>query len=319
MTQAGTDARRLAYFLAVVEAGTVTGAATRLRVAQPSVSLAIRDLERDFGAPLFDRLGRRLVLNETGRSLVDVARQVIGSLASARATVGARASLASGEVVVAAPASLAVDPLGPAMSAFCLRHPGVFVRVIGGQTTNETRDLVAAADADIGLATDDSGDSGQHKLVEREIGLHEIVAVLPPDAVVSGRLTSASLVTWPLIAAEPGTRVRAVLDDFVADGLPLRIVAEVGYREATIPLVLGGIGAALLPSALARLAGRLGAVVAGLDPPVVTRIMLVHHPEITHAAAAFVDALLARCGDNLAPEPAIDNVIPDAVVERELE
>lgn len=309
LTQAGSDARRLAYFLAVVEAGTVTGAAARLRVAQPSLSLAIRDLERDLGAPLFDRIGRRLVLNETGTSLVEIARHVIADLASARAAVGARASLTSGEVVVAAPAALAIDPIGPVMNAFCRRYPGVRVRVAGGQAPNEIRDLVAAADADLGLATDDVADSGQHSLIEREIGLHEIVAVLPPDSTIAGsagRLTAASLATWPLIAAEPGTRVRAVLDQFAHDGLSLRIAAEVEYREAMIPLVLGGLGAALMPAALARLAGRLGAVVIGLDPPIINHVLLVHRPELTQAAAAFAEALLARRGDNLVREPALD-------------
>jgi DNA-binding transcriptional LysR family regulator len=64
------DLRRLEYFLAVVEHGRVTVAANELHVAQPSLSQAIRALERDLGAELFVRNGRGLTPTPAGLALV---------------------------------------------------------------------------------------------------------------------------------------------------------------------------------------------------------------------------------------------------------
>lgn len=304
LSQAGTDTRLLAYFLAVVDAGTVTQAARELRIAQPSVSFAIRELERQFGSPVFDRVGRRLVLNETGRALAEVARQIVSALASARAAVEARTSLTSGEIRISAPPSLTVHPLSSAIEEFSRSHPGVRINVLG-QAAESVRDLVGGAEVDMALIVEEPGCTDYEGMVVRDIGLHEVVAVLPPGTPTpyTGRLTRASLASFSLIVAEAGTRLRWLVDEMSLDGLPVQIVAEVAHREAVIPLVIDGLGAALLPWSLGRLAGRLGAVVVGLDPPVISRILLIHRRELTPAAAAFVDTAFTHPDNALAPEP----------------
>ena len=62
------DDRRLRYFLAVVDEGSVTRAAARLRVAQPSLSQALRAFEEELGAQLFHRVGRGLRLSAAGEA-----------------------------------------------------------------------------------------------------------------------------------------------------------------------------------------------------------------------------------------------------------
>ncbi|WP_370943249.1 LysR family transcriptional regulator [Amycolatopsis sp. cg5] len=62
------DLRQVEYFVAVVDHGGVTKAAEALFLAQPSLSQAVRQLERELGAELFDRTGRHLVLTAAGRS-----------------------------------------------------------------------------------------------------------------------------------------------------------------------------------------------------------------------------------------------------------
>jgi DNA-binding transcriptional LysR family regulator len=155
-------------------------------------------------------------------------------------------------------------------------------------------------------------------LVVREVGLHEAVALLPPGSPVPprGRLTRASLASFPLIVAEPGTRLRALADEMSLDGLPVRIAAEVAHREAVIPLVLNGLGAAILPWSLARIAGRLGATVIGLDPPVISRVLLVHRADLTPAAAAFVDSAFTHRDDALVPEAPSSRLPPRGDLRR---
>jgi DNA-binding transcriptional LysR family regulator len=127
------DLRRLEYFVAVVEHGSVTAAAAALHVAQPSLSQSIRALERDMAVELFDRRQRPLgphALTRAGKALLDPARKILADLADARAAVGCVVGLAAGWLDIAVLDPLAVD-VAPAVAAFRRRHPGVPVRVHG--------------------------------------------------------------------------------------------------------------------------------------------------------------------------------------------
>ncbi|MFD0656241.1 LysR family transcriptional regulator [Thermocatellispora tengchongensis] len=79
--------RQLEYFLAVVDHGGFNRAAKALYIAQPSLSQAIRNLEKELAGPLFHRIGRRVVLTDAGHALIEPARQVIRSVEVAQASV----------------------------------------------------------------------------------------------------------------------------------------------------------------------------------------------------------------------------------------
>lgn len=71
------DLRHARVFVAVADLGTVSAAALQLRVAQPALSRQIRDLERELGFDLFDRVGRRLLLTSAGEQLVSECRGLV--------------------------------------------------------------------------------------------------------------------------------------------------------------------------------------------------------------------------------------------------
>src|ERR1700739_923832 len=124
------DERRLQYFLAIVDEGGVTRAAERLRVAQPSLSQALRSFERELGVQLFDRVGRGLRLPSAGEALVGPARQVLRAIDEARGAVTGVVELSTGTLEIAALATLAVDPMAPLIGRFRERHPGIRVDVL---------------------------------------------------------------------------------------------------------------------------------------------------------------------------------------------
>jgi LysR family hydrogen peroxide-inducible transcriptional activator len=69
---------QLRYFLAVAESGNFTKAAQQSFISQPSLSQQILNLEEEFGQKLFHRMGRKAVLTEAGKTLVDGARRILG-------------------------------------------------------------------------------------------------------------------------------------------------------------------------------------------------------------------------------------------------
>jgi DNA-binding transcriptional LysR family regulator len=81
---------QIQYFVAVAEEGTVSRAATRLRVAQPAVSRQIRALEDELGAPLFRRLPRGMALSPEGEVFLEHGRRILESVERAALAVMAR-------------------------------------------------------------------------------------------------------------------------------------------------------------------------------------------------------------------------------------
>jgi len=77
------ELRHVRYFVAVVEAGSLTVAARKLHTSQPSLSRQIRDLEEEIGAQLLTRRARGIELTPAGRAFVDPARSVLSQVEAA--------------------------------------------------------------------------------------------------------------------------------------------------------------------------------------------------------------------------------------------
>src|SRR5689334_25348316 len=78
------ESRRLRTFVAVAELGSVSKAATRLRIGQPALSRQIGDLQQELGLRLFDHVGRRLVLTVEGEQILADCRRVLADLDAVR-------------------------------------------------------------------------------------------------------------------------------------------------------------------------------------------------------------------------------------------
>ncbi|RZQ63902.1 LysR family transcriptional regulator [Amycolatopsis suaedae] len=285
------DARQLEYFLAVVDHGGMNRAAQALYIAQPSLSQAIRVLERDLGSELFHRAGRRVVLTQAGQALVEPARQVVRGMAAARASVESAAGLERGRVEVAAMPSQAVEPLGAMVRRFTTRHPGLSVGIRAAATAETVVELVRTGVTEVGLLAS-SEPVKQAGLLLEPIGTQRFVVVAPPDWPVAGPAAGpADLAGQRVIAGQPGTGMRRVVDRLRADGVELFDVVESEHREAILPLVLGGVGVAILADSWAPLARRAGARVLDLEPPAHLHLALASRlTEPTPAAAAFLAA-----------------------------
>jgi LysR family hydrogen peroxide-inducible transcriptional activator len=108
---------QLRYFLAVAETGNFTLAAQRSFVSQPSLSQQILNLEEEFGQQLFHRLGRKAVLTEAGKTLMEGARRILGDVDQTLQELKESSGLGPKVVVGAIPT---VAPFFfPAVMAYC--------------------------------------------------------------------------------------------------------------------------------------------------------------------------------------------------------
>lgn len=289
------DEQKLRYFLAVIDEGGVTRAAAKLRIAQPSLSQALRRLESELQAQLFHRLGRTLRPTAAGSALIAPARQVLRDMDTARAVVLEVSQLIGGTLDVAALATLAVDPLSALIGRFRSRHPGVTVNVTEPDSAAAVSTLVRDGTSEIGLAHLPLAAPG---ILTRQLGTQELLFVLPPHSPVGeeGPLAVATLADIPLVLSPPGTSTRMLLEAALSEGgVEPRVAVQISAREAIVPLVLAGAGAALLPAPIAREARRRGAIVRAADPPITRSFGLIHREgPLSPAARAFTE--LASAG-----------------------
>ncbi|MFE6847586.1 LysR family transcriptional regulator [Streptomyces sp. NPDC057686] len=285
------DFRQLTYFLAIVDHGGFTRAAAALYVTQPSLSQAIQALERDVDGRLFHRIGRRVVLTEAGTALVPRAREALHALELARASVGAVRELRGGRLEIAAMASPAIEPLSTMVQRFTERFPAVSLGLRMALTREAVVEMVRTGACELGLLIT-SSPLQSRDVVPHPVGDDRLVLVTPVDGPFPpGRAVRAEqLRGHRLIVGQRGTGIRAYVDDLQAQGIDVIVAVETEHRMAFLPLVLRGVGLAVVTESWADLSERAGALVLDLEPASAQHNVLVSRKgQLTPAARAFLE------------------------------
>lgn len=304
------ELRRLNLFLAVVEHGGFTRAAKAVFISQPALSQGVKELESELGVELFHRLGRKVELTPAGRALVGPARQAVRDVEAGRAAVQAVTDLQAGRLDLCSLPTLAADPLAPLVGAFRRAFPGVSVVLASPRDSADLARMVREGICEVGLT---EGGEAAAPLVARSLTRQQWKAVLPPGAEKPpDPMSLKQLLRYPLVSTPRGTSTRDTLDEALARlGLEAEIAVETSQRDAMLPLVMAGAGAAILPGALADEAGSRGAQVASLGPKMVREVVLTHRTApLSPAAAAFVEAALGAA-DPQDQGPKIDESISE--------
>ncbi|GAB97537.1 DNA-binding transcriptional LysR family regulator [Kineosphaera limosa] len=253
------ETRQLRYFLAVAEYGTFTKAADELHIAQPSLSQAIAKLESQLGLPLFHRVGRRVVLSEAGRDLLEPCRRALRTMQAAEDAVLGNRQAHRGRLVIATMPSPGISPGAELVAAFTARHPGATVSVVAGWTAEEVTAMVKQGIVEVGLIAA-ARLRREKDLVVVPLGAQPLVLVsqAPGPHPERHELALADLAGCRLITSHPGSVMRQLVDDLLADQPDTVIACEVDHRTMILPLVHAGTGEAVLPASWTDLAARSG-------------------------------------------------------------
>lgn len=255
---ASVDLRLLRYFLAVAEESHLTKAAARLGIRQPPLSQQIRVLEDELGVTLFHRLPRGMELTESGRALLDDARNIIALVDQAVDGVR-RVSLGeAGRLTVGFTGSAAFHPFVPSVIRR-FRESAPHVRlVLEESSTGELREAVAEGRVDVAFIR---GAHGADRGVLMETVLEEaMLAAFPADhPLVKGRsrkrialseLADESLILYRRHSG-PGL-YDAIIAACSAEGFSPRITQEAPRMLSTLSFVAAGLGVSLVPASLRR-------------------------------------------------------------------
>jgi DNA-binding transcriptional LysR family regulator len=232
--------RQLEVFAAIAHTGSTRVAAGRVARSQSAASAALAELESALGEQLFDRVGRRLVLNENGRALLPGAVALLGQAAELQ-------SLFSGEhaapLRVAASLTIGEYLLPGLMAQWKLAHPHSAVHLAIGNTS-EVIAAVAALEADVGFI---EGPQTHADLRVRRWVSDELVVVAAPGhplaAAKAARASARQLADASWILREHGSGTRQASDRWLIEHLgSLNIGFELGSTEAIKQVVAAGTG-----------------------------------------------------------------------------
>ncbi|WP_025658673.1 LysR family transcriptional regulator [Rhizobium sp. IBUN] len=112
-------------FVAIVESGSVSEAARRLRLSKSVVSERLAELEKSLGGVLLHRTTRKLTLTEDGTAFLERATRIVQEIEDATAEMAVRRGTLSGPLRIAAPVTFGRMHLGPALYPFLAAHPEI--------------------------------------------------------------------------------------------------------------------------------------------------------------------------------------------------
>jgi DNA-binding transcriptional LysR family regulator len=239
------ELHQLRYFVTAVRLGTMSAAARELYVSQPSISQQIRALERELGASLVVRMGRRLALTDAGEQFLGEAERAVAAADAARERV--QQIVARGRAAIRLGAVPSVDStlLPPALDRFMSLYPEWHVVVLEPHSA-EVEALLIRGELDVAIT---HFAPTSPALTGRVLVREELVLVGPANHWALGQ-SSVSLSQlrdeW-FVTSPPGSDLHERLLGLCAEaGFTPRIALAARYG-ALREMVLAGHGLAILP------------------------------------------------------------------------
>ena len=201
---------QLRIFIAVAEQQHVTRAASELNLTQSATSSAIAALEARYGIKLFDRVGRGIVLTQTGRDFLGEARAVVARAKAAAQVLDDLAGLKRGSLNLAASQTVANYWLPQRIETFRKAYPGIDLHVTTGNT-EEVAEVVHRGAADLGFV---EGEVDDPLLSIRKMEGDTLAVVVGPNHPWAGkkRVSPKLLTGTGWILREPGSGTRSMFE-----------------------------------------------------------------------------------------------------------
>ncbi|MDQ8934981.1 LysR family transcriptional regulator GigC [Acinetobacter rudis] len=232
--------RQLSVFVAVAQEGTVTKASDAVRLTQSAASMALADLEDGLGAPLFDRLGKRLQLNDLGRFLLPQALEILGR--SEAFEQAAKGELQNIDLRIGATLTISDYLMPNLLAAFIQRQPQAQLQLQVGNT-RQIIEAVNQFQLDVALIEGSCHLPQLQSIHWRDDELAVCCAPNHPLAQLDRALQVKDFDQIDWILREEGSGTREVFDHAIVKDLPnCKIRLTLGHNEAILKIVAGGMG-----------------------------------------------------------------------------
>jgi DNA-binding transcriptional LysR family regulator len=286
------DVRDLQVFLSVAKHLNYTRAAEEVNLSQPSVSVRMRELERDLGTRLFEQLGKKIALTEAGELLVPYAGRVIAAMADAREAIDQLQGLERGSLRIGASTTPGMYLVPRTIAHYKRRYPKIDVHL----TVKDTRQIeegVIRNEFDFGFV-------GGH-LAGDEVKVFpwmtdHLVLVVPSNHHLARKksVKIADLRKQMFILREAGSATRAAVAHHLKKAdLEVETVMEMENPESVKKAVQSGLGIAFISKFAVETELKAKSLVAvrvtGLDINRELKIVYRKDKHLGRAAQAFIE------------------------------
>lgn len=273
------DSRQLGYFREIVECGSLTAAARRLGIAQPSLSQHVRNLEEGLGATLLLRTAKGVVATEAGQVLYGFAVKMTKLLQEAEEEVRQTDTVPSGRVTFGLPASVSMALSVPLAETVRVEIPRVQLCAIEAMS-GHIKQWVGAGEIDIGLLYDLDGlsDCTSRLLMHEDLWFYAAGDDWPFPTLPGSPVPLAALQGLDLILPSMGHGLRLLIERVMGGiGLAPRVVVEMDSLQQIKMLVARGSGYTALSPAAVHDMTTTGALVGGpiVEPAIRRPVHLV--------------------------------------------
>ncbi|RIW31617.1 LysR family transcriptional regulator [Bacillus salacetis] len=235
----------LKTFVTLAEVKNFTKASEHLHISQPSVSLHIKNLEREFQTELFIRSPKHVQITPTGNILYNRAKQMISIYEQTREDILEHHNSIQGELIIGASFTIGEYILPSYLSELQRNFPKLELKVVIGNT-EEIVEYVRLFQVDIGLIEGQTND--------KELSIHsfmqdELVIIYPNSnhLKLKGNITMADLQNRTWVTREEGSGTREYLKHFIrTNGLKVKSFLTISSNQGIKESVIQGMGISLL-------------------------------------------------------------------------
>jgi DNA-binding transcriptional LysR family regulator len=249
------ELRHLRYFVAVAEELSFTRAAERLGIAQPPLSLQIRQLEEGLGAQLFRRRTRGVELTDAGKLMLEQARVILREIETAKTGARRRARGETGQIIIGSAGATYFHPLIPTIiREYRRKYPDVILAP-QASTTELLAARLRAGQIDLALIRppiEDTDGLSIEPLVDEDT-----VIVVPAGHPLSKAASAplAAVANEPLIMpsrAQNEGCYSAIVAACQRAGFSPTFGQEAPQIVSVVPLVAAGLGVSIVPRSISR-------------------------------------------------------------------
>ena len=252
--------RELLYVKTIADEKSITKAAQKLYLTQPSLSHCITNIEKQLGTRLFRRTSGGLVLTYAGERYYRMACEVLRVYAAFESEIAEEAELIRGRVTLGITNYLACDLLPRMLPRFHREHPGIELRIVE-ETTDELEKSLLSGRLDFAIMHTGAGDGASedpglaHEVLRRD----PFLLIAPPDNPYADcavrregeeepELDPALLKDEPFLMVTKGQRIRHVADRILRQaGMSPEIVFTSRNFETLRRLCAQGMGYTFIP------------------------------------------------------------------------
>lgn len=241
--------RHLKIFVAVCETGSATAAGKKLYIAQPTISLAISEIEDYYGIKLFDRIAKRLHITEAGKLFLQYATHIVSLFDDMEKKVKDFDTV--GEIRIGASITIGNYLLPQYVSAFKQSHPHMEVKVIINNS-DKIQQYVLSNQIDLGLI---EGIVHSSYIKHQQFHEDELVLICANDHPFAEKVNIeiSELSNQEFILREAGSAGREIFDSaMTAHGVEILPAWESTSTQAIVRAVKSNLGISVLPYLLVK-------------------------------------------------------------------